>query len=314
MKRNGQFNNKISKEKTKEAETDEIRGLKEKIKEKKKKGRKEKDKKDKKDKKKEGKKSKISQLFGKKEKKPYKVVEHEKKGSDESNGNSLPFDGNEQKTVHRSINDEKKEFYLHHKTLLLKKFRNSFINLADNGLSFVQPVEVSSQTIPYTNHTYTIWDDIILPDYYTIENMTLQNLLDYLQETLNIPEDKISSIEYDGHFIYHRDLIAAASIDEKEIEERDEDEDEAFPTLKKTIRSAILDQCTADENVDSDNIELEEKDIVRLRVQVMSEENELEDVMLPSVIVKVPKLFHSSSNTDKKERRWFRGFRSWFRR
>lgn len=297
MKRSCGFNNnKVSKEKEAEMKRSE-----EEMKDKKKKV-----KKDKNHKRKEGNKSRLFKLFGKKNQKQDKP-EHKNKRSNES-------DGIEQKMVHGSITDEKKEFYLHHKTLLLKKFRNTFINLADNGLSFVQPVEVSSQTIPYTNHTYTLWDDIILPDYYTIENMTLQNLLDYLRETLTIPEDKISSIEYDGHFIYIRDLIAAESIDEKEIKEGDEDEDEAFLTLKKTIRSAILDQCAADESVDSCDIELEEKDVVRLKVQVLSDQNELEDVMLPSVIIKVAKLFHLPSNTDKKEGRWFTGLRSWFRR
>jgi hypothetical protein len=135
--------------------------------------------------------------------------------------------------------------------ILLLTFKNSFLNLANNFYSFVQPVGVSPLSIVQINDkpsSFTIWDEIKIPSLYSLENWTIQDFLSYFQYYYSL---QIASIAYKDQLLYSSIL-------------------QNKKTKKKEL-SRLLKDCVfknKEEGVEGGNEKKNEEEFIRLEVTV----------------------------------------------
>jgi vacuolar-type H+-ATPase subunit F/Vma7 len=205
-------------------------------------------------------------------------------------------------------NHEKwRSFFLHyletHSQYLLQRFRNCFINLSTNDISFVQPVEKQKTTVNEFL-SFHLWEDLSFSQKeININTMTIKEFLNYFRKVYDI---EITSILYEGRVVYHTDLL----IDEKEKEA--EEEKTLREVLNKILRSEEQEEeeeikTDEDENEDKDYFESEK--VLRLEITVISLKKTTtehrasstpeEDRTIPPVLLEVP----SSTSSKKNKRR-----------
>jgi hypothetical protein len=229
--------------------------------------------------------------------------------------------------VNSDETDEKwRSFFLHyletHSQSLLKRFRNCFINLSTNDISFVQPVE-KQKTIVNEFLSFQLWEDLSFSQKeININTMTMKEILNYFRKVYDV---EITSILYEGRVVYHSDLL----IGEKEEEEKEE-EKSLRETLNDILRSEEQEEeeeeinTEADQNEDKDYFEHEK--LLRLEITVIPLKKTTtdhlvstpeEDRTIPPVVLQVP-----SSPSSHKRKKGFkkmnpkknRLFSKWFSR
>jgi hypothetical protein len=205
-------------------------------------------------------------------------------------------------------NEKWRSFFLHyletHCQSLLTRFRNCFINLSTNDISFVQPVE-KQKTIVNEFLSFHLWEGLSFSQKeININTMTIKELLNYFRKVYDV---EITSILYEGRVVYHSDLL----IGEKEEEEEKEEEKSLRETLNDILRSEEQEEeeeeinAEADENEDKDYFEHEK--LLRLEITVIPLKKTITDHLvstsevdrtIPPVVLEFPS--PPSSNTRKK--------------
>lgn len=98
-------------------------------------------------------------------------------------------------SAHRTL----KMFMLANKERLLKRFRNSFVNLARPLLAFAQPVEAPSLSLLDT--AYNLWDQIEVMEY--VEDLTPRTLSDCIHDQCGM---HLTSVSF-GNILLYADFL-----------------------------------------------------------------------------------------------------------
>jgi hypothetical protein len=204
---------------------------------------------------------------------------------------------------------------IHRETHLLKRFRNSFVNLANNLISFVRPQE---REIIKINDclSHHLWEELIFQENdIPIDTMSFEEFLDYFRKMFDL---EITSIEYEGMSLYDQILAGLSS----ELSEQLADKEEQ----KKSIREFFNGQMALVQGVEG-GAEKEEGEIdyfegkekIRLELTAIPVRKDVsteqmtaamegeEDRQLPPVILQVPKKQRQRGKAFKRflfSRRW----------
>lgn len=132
---------------------------------------------------------------------------------------------------------------------LLKRFRNSFVNLAVPLLSFAQPVSADTLSLhTQTNQKFNLWHEINL-DLSSVDAMTVEELLQMLKAEYEV---EVTAMMADESMVYASFLPEAEEIRQKTVRQLLE------PLLP---RSALA----SDEDSEDDDEDAEEEDKVATR-------------------------------------------------
>jgi molybdopterin/thiamine biosynthesis adenylyltransferase len=171
------------------------------------------------------------------------------------------------------------DFLRKHKDRILARFRNSFINVAQPMLSFVEPVPANSFNV--LEESFTAWDvlDYAIPSDKDWQSITLQELLDFLSERFGA-DLRMQSLSADDLLLYADFMETEAEAMEKMtilelLEQAIDNEDEAQSFCDRLQDRGFMDlEVVAAVGEESDPLQLPS---IRLPIANKDDSNSMND-------------------------------------